>query len=1032
MCLVLLPFAGAETIKFARYPNSSHGMVAFSYHGDIWVAGIDGSNPRRVTDHVAMDTFPRFSPDGKWIAFNSNRVGNDDVWIIPVSGGEARQLTFHTTSDNVQYWTPDGKGVIIATTRGANPWGAPLYIVPLDGSIPYPLGMDSGTAGMISQDGLKVAFNRDRMTYWRKHYKGNNQNDIFLQDLKTKEIRQLTDQNIQEFRTHVQDAYPMWGADGMIYFASERDGFFNIWKISPKGGNPVQVTSHRKDGVQFPSISPDGSIITYENEFDLWKLNVPNGKPERITVSMDFDNKRNMVEYLSADSKADGFEPSPSGDYVAVDFHGEIFIVPSTQGVGELQQVTSSGWRERYQSWSPDGAYIAFVSDESLEEEHWLFEVASGSRRKVTDHASAKSSVAWAPDSRQFAYVAANSLFVYDLGAQQNTQRASNAAGGYNLREFSKDGKWLVFTRSDDDQNSEVFLFDIGARKEYNITQNPFRDSGGALTPDGKKLIFTSNREGGMVQLFVVSLKKQTENPDDPLVRERLKKEREEKKKADESTAIAVDLQGIEERATQLTRGTNPVDAYFLSADGSTIYFTSRDDKGEGLFSIGIDGKDQKKVAEGSFPGLTPTADRKMVFFMQQNGIFKMTLPNKDKEQVKYNFSVKVDKRAEWEQIFEEAWRVMKYRFYDEKMHGYDWAAIKQTYRPLLKYVVESQDVYDLANEMIGELNASHTGVSGPSGIDVPSTYTTRLLGFEMEPDQGSYKVTHIYRKGPADKEWIDLKVGEFVVAIDGRKIKAGDNYWKILNEKINDFATVTVSSTPGGTGVTRDIRIGTVSSMRDIQYEEWVAMRREFVDRESGGRIAYAHIRSMNQQSLTRFQNEIEQFWNKEGLIVDIRYNGGGNIDEQLLDILERRPYAFVNSRSGARTWGRRYRQIVPGPKVMLTNHRSFSDAEMTPAGFRVLGLGSLVGTPTGAGVIWTGSYRLINGGSIRTPGSLAVTYDPTKPNRYGINLENYGVAPDVVVENTPEDQLKGYDRELKTAVDEVRRLLKESAPKR
>jgi len=1032
MCLVLLPFAGAETIKFARYPNSSHGMVAFSYHGDIWVAGIDGSNPRRVTDHVAMDTFPRFSPDGKWIAFNSNRVGNDDVWIIPVSGGEARQLTFHTTSDNVQYWTPDGKGVIIATTRGANPWGAPLYIVPLDGSIPYPLGMDSGTAGMISQDGLKVAFNRDRMTYWRKHYKGNNQNDIFLQDLKTKEIRQLTDQNIQEFRTHVQDAYPMWGADGMIYFASERDGFFNIWKISPKGGNPVQVTSHRKDGVQFPSISPDGSIITYENEFDLWKLNVPNGKPERITVSMDFDNKRNMVEYLSADSKADGFEPSPSGDYVAVDFHGEIFIVPSTQGVGELQQVTSSGWRERYQSWSPDGAYIAFVSDESLEEEHWLFEVASGSRRKVTDHASAKSSVAWAPDSRQFAYVAANSLFVYDLGAQQNTQRASNAAGGYNLREFSKDGKWLVFTRSDDDQNSEVFLFDIGARKEYNITQNPFRDSGGALTPDGKKLIFTSNREGGMVQLFVVSLKKQTENPDDPLVRERLKKEREEKKKADESTAIAVDLQGIEERATQLTRGTNPVDAYFLSADGSTIYFTSRDDKGEGLFSIGIDGKDQKKVAEGSFPGLTPTADRKMVFFMQQNGIFKMTLPNKDKEQVKYNFSVKVDKRAEWEQIFEEAWRVMKYRFYDEKMHGYDWAAIKQTYRPLLKYVVESQDVYDLANEMIGELNASHTGVSGPSGIDVPSTYTTRLLGFEMEPDQGSYKVTHIYRKGPADKEWIDLKVGEFVVAIDGRKIKAGDNYWKILNEKINDFATVTVSSTPGGTGVTRDIRIETVSSMRDIQYEEWVAMRREFVDRESGGRIAYAHIRSMNQQSLTRFQNEIEQFWNKEGLIVDIRYNGGGNIDEQLLDILERRPYAFVNSRSGARTWGRRYRQIVPGPKVMLTNHRSFSDAEMTPAGFRVLGLGSLVGTPTGAGVIWTGSYRLINGGSIRTPGSLAVTYDPTKPNRYGINLENYGVAPDVVVENTPEDQLKGYDRELKTAVDEVRRLLKESAPKR
>jgi tricorn protease len=317
--------------------------------------------------------------------------------------------------------------------------------------------------------------------------------------------------------------------------------------------------------------------------------------------------------------------------------------------------------------------------------------------------------------------------------------------------------------------------------------------------------------------------------------------------------------------------------------------------------------------------------------------------------------------------------------------------------------------------------------VSGSSGIEIPSTYTTRYLGFEMESDQSGYKVTHIYRNGPADKEWIDLKVGEYVHAIDGKEIKAGYNYWNLLNEKINVFATVSVSSSPDKGADTRDIRVETVTSLRNIQYEEWVAKNRKYVEKESNGQIAYVHIRSMNQSSLRRFENEIDQFWNKEGIIIDIRYNGGGNIDQPLLDILERHPYAFVNTRWGARTWGRRHQQTIAGPKVMMTNHRSFSDAEMTPAGFRVLGLGRIVGIPTGAGVIWTGRYSLLNGGRIRTPGSLAITYDPTKPNKYGINLENYGVEPDVWAENSPEDELNGFDRELKAAVEEALRMLKE-----
>ena len=340
----------------------------------------------------------------------------------------------------------------------------------------------------------------------------------------------------------------------------------------------------------------------------------------------------------------------------------------------------------------------------------------------------------------------------------------------------------------------------------------------------------------------------------------------------------------------------------------------------------------------------------------------------------------------------------------------------------------ENQDLYDLTNEMIGELNASHTGVRGPSGIEVPATYSTRYLGFELMPDRGSYKVSHIYRDGPADKEWVELKVGDYVHAICGQDIKAGDNYWKILNNLLNPFVAVKVSSSPSQRSSMREVRIETVTSLRNIKYEEWVAQRRDIVENESSGKIAYVHIRSMNQASLTRFKNEIDHYWNKDGIVIDIRYNGGGNIDEPLLDIIERVPYAFVNRRTGARTWGRRHRQAIAGPKVMLTNHRSFSDAEMTPAGFRKLELGHLVGTPTGGGVIWTGSASLLNGGSIRTPFSLATIYDPTKPNNYGTNLENFGVPPDVFVENTPDDELKGYDRELLEAVEEVKRMLKDN----
>jgi tricorn protease len=1057
---------GTDPIKFARYAHvANDGTIAFTWQDDIWVADKDGGNPRRLTAHVARDFMPRFSPDGKSIAFTSNRMGNNDIYVVPVSGGEPRQLTWFSADDQALYWTPDGREIVFTSTRGPHPFGSPLYRLPVDGGQPRAMAMDFGRSGMLKQDATLVAFNRTLPSYWRKGYRGNANADIAVQDLRTGNITELTDTDLKAYKGFTHDVHPMWGADGLIYFSSERDGIFNIWRIPPTGGAPQQVTRHTEDGVQFPAISPDGRYLIYENDFDLWMLDVPNGTPRKLSLRIAADPKENDIETLTTTNRAEGFSPSPSGDYLAVDFRGEIVMVPTEAGIGERTAVTQSPWRERFQSWSPDGRRLAYVSDESGEEEVWVYELATAQRRKLTTQASVKADLTWAPNSQKLAYTGNNRLWEVDVAGGASREVAYNAAGGFTIGQYSADGNAVTYSKRDDDQNADVFVYDLRTRREVNVSRNPFTDGNAVLTPDGRTLLFTSTRDNGVAQLFAVSLAKLTEDPNDPLVKERLRRAAGGGGRGgSDSTAsasgagasaspITIDVSGIEKRAVQLTRGAQAVGQYFLSRDGRTVYFTvggagggggqgavDPESPNVGLFAMNLDGSNRRRLSGGLYPQLTPTHDRRTVFFRRaarggEGGdnaapgfeIAKLTLATPQRaDPVSFAFPVTIDHRAERTQLFEEAWRVMKYRFYDEKMHGRDWDAVKTKYKPLLRYVGTNEDVYDLANEMIGELNASHTGVSGPPSRSMPRVYTSRHLGFELEPhESGRYRVGHIYKDGPADKEWLELSEGDYVLAVNGTELRSGENYERVLASALNEYVPVRVAKSATGEGA-RTLRIASVTSLTDIKYEQWVATNRAQVEKETNGDIAYVHIRSMDQPSLARFRNEIDQFSNKKGIIVDIRYNGGGNIDQELIDILERQPYQFWNQRTGARTWGRRPRQAIAGPKVMMINARSGSDSEVTPMAFRQLNLGRIVGNPTAAAVIATGSYALINGGTIRTPGSLVITYDPTKPNNYGVNLENLGVPPDVWVKNSPNDEVKKIDRELRTAIEEAMKMLK------
>ena len=373
--------------------------------------------------------------------------------------------------------------------------------------------------------------------------------------------------------------------------------------------------------------------------------------------------------------------------------------------------------------------------------------------------------------------------------------------------------------------------------------------------------------------------------------------------------------------------------------------------------------------------------------------------------------------------MFDDAWRTMKYRFYDAAMHGKDWDAMRAKYQPLVEFVGDRQELLNIVNEMIGELNASHTGAAPPPRGREGAGVSTAHLGIELQDDAaGRYKVTHVYEDGPSDKDWVKVNVGDYLIAINGKPVKTGDNYWQMLNHRLNRKVEVTFNNKPSEDGAWKTrIEPVTGGAYSQLRYERWVKDRRALVDKLSNGRIGYLHIQSMNQPSLRRFEKELRENHNKEAIIIDERWNGGGNIEQELLAILVQREYQIWQPR-GTEATGRPFAGFF-GPKVVVQNWRSASNSEMFPAGFRALGLGKVIGTPTTGAVIGTGSYSLIDGSTVRTPGVGVYLADKNRTN-----MENYGVKPDILVENTPEDNLAGRDRQIEVAVQE---LLKEIGSK-
>lgn len=1112
--LPFIPVRAASPIRLARHPDYHAGKVAFSYLGDIWLAHEDGTAVRRLTDHSARDTFPRFSPDGASIAFSSNRYGNNDVFVMPVSGGTPKRLTFHTGGDDVVGWSRDSQRVIFRATRGdgAFPSIAVLYEIPASGGQEKPLPVDWGYYGSFSPDGKSLVFNRHPSSWSRKHYRGSYAADLWVADLANKTYTKLLgDEDYNRY-------WPMWASDGSIYFVGDplpnertvkpgapevRQSVNNIYKFSTRGpAQPVQVTKHSTGNLYWPSMSSDGKVIVYEENFGIWKLDVASGRTSEIKLEIASDEKENEVELETISNEVDAFDLSPSGRRAVISVRGQLLTIATDRG--DITRIAPDPMASRNDQpkWSPDGKLVAFVSDRSGRDEVWISDPEGRTPKKVTDLDAEKGPVVWTPDSRALFYTAADKkLYSYSVADAKTAVVSSSEIGRIGSVAISPDSKWVMFSKPDRTLRSHVYVAPIGGGEERHISDDSvmYSETSAVWTADGRYVVFTSLEstptgiasQGGItatMSLWSVALRDRDRDPADrdidneaeALAAEAAARQGGGRGGAGAAAApveVRIDWSGIARRARQIGVPGTTIGGLTAAPEGHSVAVTVGSGAGAGgrgaaalgtttagMYVINVETGQSTRVppvpsaaesgggggrgrgGAGGFGGgasMVFARDGRTLYFRSGSGLYAApvnlgqasgaaggrggrggTAASGDApeggsaggptaRQVTYTANLEIDRKALRRQVFNEGWRIMKNRFYDAKMHGVDWNAAKTRYEPLLESLVDTEELQAVMMMMIGELNASHTGVSGGRArAGEPQRAQTRHPGFDVVSDaSGFYKVGHIYKDGPADKDFLKIKEGHFLISVDGRDLKTSDNYWRFLTLAPGSKFHFMVNDKPAKEGAW-EVTISPVAggAFGDLQYRRWVDSRRDMVTRLSNGDIGYLHIRAMDAPSLRQFQLDLAANRTKKALVIDQRFNGGGGIDQELLAILAGRQYQYTIGRDQG------FQQPRPqnfyGPMVVMQNERSASDAEMFPAGFKALGLGKVIGVPTMGAVIGTGSYTLLDGSSIRTPGSGVWTVD-------GQNMENYGVPPDVLVDNTPEDFLKGRDAQIEKAVE-------------
>jgi tricorn protease len=1071
--------AAAIHARMLRYPDVSATQIAFVYAGDVWLVPREGGMAQRLSTPAGEEMFPRFSPDGSLIAYTADYDGDQDVYVIPSGGGIPMRLTHDPAPDRVLGWYPDGKSVLFASTMesGKDRFNQ-LYRVSKEGGLPEKLPVPYGEFGTISPDGKTLAYmpiSRDFRTW--KRYRGGMAPDIWLFDLTTHAARNITD-------NPANDAQPMWHG-GTIYFLSDRDSHMraNIWAYDLKTGATREVTHFTDFDVHFPAIGPDD--IVFENGDRLYLLDLASEKIHEVNVEVVTDRATLKPREINAAKLIENVSVSPSGKRAMFEARGELFSVPAEHGpVFDVSR--TSGAAERFPSWSPDGKSVAYFSDASGEYELYVRPAdGSGEARRVTDLGPGfRYRPFWSPDGKKVAFVD-NTMRIElcDLGTGKVTT-IDHALYWFeeSLEAFapswSPDSRWLAYARDLDNRANAIFLYDTRSGERHQVTAGFYSTTAPAFDPGGKYLYVLTNRTlqpsysdldntwiyANTTNVAAIALRKDVPSPlaarndaesgpekktdtKDEAKHEESAKGKAKGRSANDTSAKAedgkvapkpvdIDLAGLEERLVVLPpEAGNYRDLYGVA--GKVIYRrmprTGSEDKKQPIVYYDLEEREEKTVV-GDADGFQVAADGKKLLVWKKDAYAVVDIkPDQkmDKAMPTSDLSMTLDPVAEWHQIFNDVWRFYRDYFYDPHLHGEDWKAMRVRYGALLDDAVTRWDVNYVIGEMIAEINSSHT-YRGGGDTEKAAERPVGLLGVDYALENGAYRFKRILEGAPWDSEarsplrepGVNVKEGDYLLAVNHVPVDVRQDPWAAFQGLAGEAVLLTVNSKPTMEGA-RDVLVKPLASEYRLRNLAWIDGKRRHVEQATGGRVGYIYVPDTGRNGQTELVRQFAGQFDKEGLIIDERFNSGGQIPDRFIELLNRPLYNYWAVRDG-RDW-----QWPPvsnvGPKVMLINGWSGSGGDAFPFYFRKAGLGPLIGTRTWGGLIGiSGVPGLIDGGRVTVP-----TFGIYSTDGKWI-IEGHGVDPDIEVVDDPAKMADGGDPQLDKAIEVVMARLAAHPPTR
>ncbi len=1075
------PTAAASPTKLLRFPATNGSSIVFSYAGQLYTVDAAGGTARRLTDGPGYAIFPRFSNDGAQLAFTAQYDGNTEVYVMPSAGGPPKRLTVSATLDRDDLSDRMGPNNIVMTWRHTapevvfrsrwhsfNPFIGQLYTVGLDGDVPTQLPVPRGGFVSYSPDDTKIAYNRVFREFrtW-KHYLGGMADDIWIYDLKTGALEDITN-------NPAQDLFPMWAPNGKIYFVSERTPRANLFSYDLATKQTKQLTNFTVYDVKFPSIGP-GAIV-FEQAGQVWRFDLATEKAAPVPITVAEDSVSTRPGLVNVAKFIESVDVAPDGQRVTVVARGDVFTVPAKDGpTRNLTQ--TQGVHERSAVWSPDGKSIAYLSDATGEYE--LFVRAQDGRSPAVQLTTGGDTyyfnLKWSPDSKKILWADRKQRLRWvDVDTKVVSLVQENPDAPIVDYSWSPDSLWVTWVQDVTGTLPKVMIYGLAGKTTLTVADSSYASSRPTFSDDGKWLLFASARDyrpiysdtefnhayQDMERIYLVALAKDTPSPFAPKSDEvaiakdddAAKSDKADDAKSDSAKpagkkekkpiVVKVDTDGLTERVISLPIA--PSNYGPIRMVGDKVYYRrvpggpvggggGGEGFGGGAMTKSViamyDLKAKKETELGNFDTFEISANGKKMLLRLARDYSLIETPVAHielKPDSKLDFSgleVRLDRPAEWKQIYDEGWRQLRDFYYAPNMHNVGWAAQHDKYAALLPWVASRNDLTYLIGELIGELHSGHTYVGDGDRPQAPRI-KTGLLGAELSRDPASraYRIDKIIpgenwqtkTRSPLTELGVNVSTGDYILAVNGAPTRDLANIYSALVGTVGKQVVLRVNSKPVDEGA-HDITIVPIGDEAPLYYDAWVQGNIDYVAKKTGGKVGYLHIPDMGPEGLNEFVRRFYPQLDKEALIVDVRGNGGGNVSPQIIERLRRELVMIEVRRNG--TPQTNPSSMLLGPKITLMNEYSASDGDIFPYRFKTLGLGKLVGKRSWGGVVGiAGSLPFTDGGTLMKP-----EFAPYAKDGSGWVIEGHGVDPDIVVDNDPAREFKGEDQQLDRAIDEI-----------